>query len=75
MRGVANVADGIVVHGETQEEHDRRLLAALKGLSDAGLMLNPSKCDFQLPELMFNGHKLMSDGVYPGEKKIAQAHV
>lgn len=62
---VVNIADNIVVHGRTQEENDRRLLAVLQSLHYAGLTLNPSKCELRLSELVFYGHGLTSDGVQP----------
>ena len=36
----------ILVHGENQEQHDQRLHAVLKGLSDSNITLNLEKCEF-----------------------------
>ena len=38
--GVVNIADYIIVHGATVEEHDRHLLGVLDRLSELGLTLN-----------------------------------
>ncbi|CAK8692680.1 uncharacterized protein LOC143462177 [Clavelina lepadiformis] len=40
--GVANIADGVIVHGQNREEHDRRLSAVLDKLEEAGLTLKRS---------------------------------
>ena len=69
--GVVNIADDIVVHGRNDAEHDQRLLAVLQCLQEAGLTLNPSKCEFGLRELVFYGHKLTSNCVRPSDEKIA----
>ena len=41
--GVANIADGVVVYGVDQKEHDEKLLKVSAKLLDFGLTLNPKK--------------------------------
>lgn len=69
--GIANIADDVIVHGKTLEEHDRNLDAVLDRLKGVGLTLNVKKCHFRMNEFTFFGHKLSSDGVMPSEEKIA----
>ncbi len=39
LRGVRNIADDIIVYGETREDHDANLDKCLQRLSDKGLRL------------------------------------
>ena len=48
LDGVSNIFDDIVVHGQTEAEHNVRLEAFLKRLQDKGLTLNFDKCQFNL---------------------------
>ena len=70
-KGVANLADDLIVHGCGIEEHDRNLHTVLKRLGEKGLTLNGTKCQFRLPKLTFYGHDLSSQGVTPSEEKVA----
>ena len=47
-RGVANIADDLIVHGVNLEEHDQNLHAVLQCLRERGLTLNGAKCGFRL---------------------------
>ena len=58
-KGVANIADYLVIHGCGIEEHDENLLAVLRRLRERGLTLH-EKCQFRLPKLTFSGHDLNS---------------
>ena len=68
--GVANLADDIVVHGRTRDEHDARLTAALRCLEDAGMTLNRKKCVFGADQINFVGHRLSAKGIDPGADKV-----
>ncbi|RXN36190.1 Transposon Ty3-G Gag-Pol poly [Labeo rohita] len=69
--GTAAYMDDIIVYGETQEVHDRRLQRVLKTLSDAGLKLNEDKCLLRQTQLRFLGHVIDSHGVRPDKEKVA----
>ena len=69
-KGVANIADDLIVHGRNLEEHDQRLFAVLNVLKEVGLTLNGKKCEFRLPKLTFFGHELTKKGVNPSEEKV-----
>lgn len=62
--------DDIVVYGKTEAEHDEALRAVLAALKERNVLLNPSKCEFKKPEIVFLGHKLSKDGVRPTEDKV-----
>jgi hypothetical protein len=52
-QGVLNMADDIVVHGTSMDEHNERLFAVLARLQEVGFTLNPKKCEFGLNKLTF----------------------
>ena len=70
-KGVANIADDLVVHGKGVEEHDRHSFAVLDRLSEVDLTVNGDKCEFKLTKLKFSGHELSSNGISPSAEKIA----
>ncbi len=70
-KGVANIADYLIVHGRSIEEHDKNLVAVLQRLPECGLTLNVSKCQFRLPKMTFFGHDLNCNGISPSEEKVA----
>ena len=58
--GVINIHDDIIVHGQTKEEHDKRLEEASERIQSRGLTLNKVKCKFHMSEVEFMGHLLSS---------------
>ena len=68
--GVTNLADDIVIHGKTREEHDSRLVRALDCLEKSGMTLNERKCSFGASEINFVGHQVTDKGVNPGKDKV-----
>ena len=74
LRGTAGVVclmDDVLVYGESQEEHDERLLVVMKRLQDAGLTLNKEKCSFSQREVRFLGQILTENGVQSDPDKVA----
>ena len=70
-KGVANIADDLIVHGCGIKEHDENLLAFLRRLRERGLTLNERKCQFRFPKLTFFEHDLSSKGIAPSEEKVS----
>ena len=68
--GTANIADDIIVHGKTKDEHDKRLLKVFQTLSEAGLTLNREKCTFAMSQLEFMGHLISHRGVGPTKTRV-----
>ena len=56
LQGVLCLMDDILVCGQDQEEHDKRLEGMLKRTESAGITLNPNKCEFSKDQLKFLGH-------------------
>ena len=55
LRGVINIADDLLVYGETIEEHDNNLKALLNRCRDVNLTLNPKKLRFKSDNVPFFG--------------------
>ena len=70
-KGVADIADDLIIHGRGIKEHDENLLAVLRRLRERGLTLNERKGQFRLPKLTFFGHDLSSKGIAPSEEKVS----
>ena len=56
--------------GVSQEEHDQRLEAVLKRLSQAGLQLKKAKCSVGAREIMYLGHKINALGLSTTMSKV-----
>ena len=69
-QGVHSIFDDIVVHGSSEEEHDKRLHDVFTVLQEKGLTLNYDKCKFNLPEVEFMGHILSGKGVGLSSEKV-----
>ena len=63
LDGVACLIDDILVHGSTQEEHDRRLIATLERLQKCHITLNREKCVFSSNTVHFLGHVIDEQGI------------
>mgnify|MGYP001794878679 FL=1 len=70
LQGVANLADDIIVHATTREEHDRRLCEVFSRLEQANMTLNQEKCVIGVQQLDFLGHVLSSKGIDPDACKV-----
>jgi len=71
VEGVVCLMDDVLVHGKSQEEHDRRLMVVLQKLQDAGLTLNQKKCEFSKSRVKFLGQIVDHAGVRPDPDKVA----
>ena len=61
--GVVCLMDDVLVHGDTQEQHDKILLKVLKRLQEAGVTLNLEKCQFSKDSVKFLGHVIDVNGI------------
>ena len=55
LKGVANIADDLVVHEENGEEHGKNLAKVLWRLEEKNRTLNAGKCTFRLTKIVFMG--------------------
>lgn len=70
LKGVANIANDLVVHGHNGEEHDQNLIKVLERLEGKNLTLNADKCTFCITKLVFMGLLLTKHGIGPTEEKV-----
>ena len=63
LDGIVCLIDDILVYGNTEEQHDQRLKAALSKISNAGLTLSKEKCIFGVTKISFLGQSVGSDGI------------
>ena len=62
--------DDVIVFSKTPEEHIAQLEAVFKKISDAGLKLKPSKCEFFKKRIHYLGHIVSNKGIETDPKKI-----
>lgn len=73
LRGLAGVVvhmDDVCVWGQTEEEHDARVREVLKRMSEAGMTLNDSKCQFSRDSIHFLGHVISGSGIKPSPDSV-----
>ena len=63
ISGVLCNMDDILVYGENQTVHDRRLIQVLECLKEAGVTLNDQKCEFSKTSIKFLGHIVSDQGI------------
>jgi hypothetical protein len=63
--------DDILIHSETQEEHDEHVRRVLERLRERGLYVKAEKCEFDVQETEFLGHVLANGTVRPSPTKVA----
>jgi RNase H-like domain found in reverse transcriptase/Reverse transcriptase (RNA-dependent DNA polymerase)/gag-polyprotein putative aspartyl protease len=57
--------DDIIIFSKTSNEHENHLNQVFQLLSQAGLKLNPDKCDFYQNRILFLGHMISEEGIQP----------
>lgn len=69
IKGVAIVADDVVVTGDTDEEHLQNLDKVLTRLEGCGLKGRMNKCQFFKEEITYLGYKISNDSISIDEAK------
>ena len=70
LEGVHGIADDILTHGETEVQHNGRLLTLLETARMNNLSLNPDKIQFKSTDCKFFGHRLTPEGLKLDPKKV-----
>ena len=70
IEGVHRIADNILTHGETEIQHDGRLLILLETARMNNLSLNPDKIQFKSTDCKFFGHRLTPEGLKPDPENV-----
>ena len=71
LEGVLCQIDDVLVYGQDEAEHDRRVTAVLKRIEAAGVTLNPDKCEFGKTSLKFLGHVIDRAGIQADPDKTS----
>ena len=64
------IADNIMIHGESEQQHDKHLLQVLNKCCEIGLKLNPDKCVFGQKQVQFYGKTISTEGIRPDPTKV-----
>ena len=70
LPGVESEIDDLIIHGETQTQHDETLHAVLSTLQKANVTLNKDKCIFSVTTIKALGQVISADGVRPDPDKV-----
>ena len=70
LSGIVCIADDIVIHGKTREEHDKNLELFLKRCNEENVMLNKDKFSFRTDSITFMGHVVTKDGLKSDPEKM-----
>ena len=70
LKGIEIIADDILIHGETFEDHYENLRAFFQRCKERHLRLNKKKLRICVPSAKYMGHILTRDGVQPDPEKI-----
>ena len=62
--------DNVIIFSKTPEEHIQQIEAVFKKISDAGLKLKPSKCEFFKKRIHYLGHIVSDKGIETDPRKI-----
>ena len=65
-----NIYDDIIVFSKDKSEHMIHLREVFSALAEYGLLVNLSKCQLALLEVVFFGHILSEDGIRPSKNKL-----
>ena len=70
LPGVTFIADDVLIHGKTVEDHDRCLELFLKRCQETEIKLNKSKLQLRLDKIVFMGHLISKDGLKSDPDKV-----
>ena len=63
--------DDVLIASATPAEHQDHLTQVFTRLQQYGIIVNPSKCQFGVPNIQFLGHQVDKDGITPLPDKVA----
>ena len=70
LEGVVSIADDIVVHDTTEEQHNGNMQKLMERARQNGLIFNPDKCLLKADSIMFFGCLYDKNGVQPDPEKV-----
>ena len=70
LEGVPNSKDDIIIWGACPEGLETRTMEVFQSIKKYGLKLNCRKCQFNIKEIIFLGHKVTATSIHPDDKKF-----
>ncbi|XP_045782686.1 uncharacterized protein K02A2.6-like [Maniola jurtina] len=70
LEGVLVFVDDILVYGETEEIHNKRLYKVMQRAREVNLKLNKDKCKFSVKEVCFLGYVFTKEGAKVDQEKV-----
>ena len=70
LDNTACLMDDIAVASSDAQSHEQQLYAVLRKLQEAGVTLNPEKCEFMKPAITFVGHTITKSGISADPEKV-----
>lgn len=70
LTGIVCIADDVIIHGKTVEEHDKNFNNFLLRCEEKGIKLNKKKMELRTSEVTFMGHKITKDGLQADPAKV-----
>lgn len=62
--------DDLLLASETEEQDRENLRIVFQRLEEAGITINPSKCNFGKTKVKFLGYEVSSEGIIPPKEKV-----
>ena len=62
--------EDVLIASSSRDEHMTHLHMVLRRFSEHGIVINPNKCEFGVPEITFLGHLVNSHGIRPLPDKV-----
>ena len=72
LQGIPGVVylDDILASGTTEEEHLKTLEQVFDCLEKAGLCVHNDTCELMVDSVIYLGHRIAADGLYPLSEKV-----
>lgn len=62
--------DDYLLYSKTQQEHENHLRQIFTRMKNYGVLINPAKCVFGVPEIEFLGYHISKEGTKPLDSKV-----
>lgn len=62
--------DDILITSKNEKTHEEDVRKVLQRLSDAGLRINPDKCQYKKKKVLFLGHEVTEKGIQPDQSRV-----
>lgn len=71
LPGVQCIADDVIIHGKTTQEHDARMKMFLDRCQELGIKLNKDKLETAVDSINFMGHRISAQGLSIDPEKVS----